>query len=181
MRIIGISGINSHNNPIWDQFRIAFREVLPSSEFVVEEEKYCSLFEVHRFNDLSRRLITTYNDGVETFFVGHSMGGLVACKVAAELHQKGTPIPGVITIFTPHGYPGLSRVLEVPENPGVPIVSFQALVDVLVWFGSRHPHAVSHTVVGSFHQSVICNSPHVARKIVQTALRDLNINPERVP
>lgn len=181
MRIVGISGIHSCNNPIWTQFRVAFSELLPESELFVEEEEYCGIFNLNRFNDLRRRLIAKYNDRIPTLFVGHSMGGLVACKVASELHKIGTPISGVVTIFTPHGYPGLPGLLEVPEDPGVPVVSFQATIDILVWFGTRHPYAISHTVVDSYHQHVICETPHVARQIVKASLRDLRITPGRVP
>jgi len=181
MRIVGISGIHSCKNPVWDQFRIAFSEALPEWELCVEEEEYCGIFELRRFSDLGRRLIEKYHDGIPTLFVGHSMGGLVACKVASELHKKGTPIVGIVTVFTPHGYPGLPTFLDVPDDPGVPVVSFQAIIDIMVWFGARHPRAISHTIVASFHQQVLCETPRIARQIVATSLRDLRIMPGRVP
>ena len=176
LRIVAVSGIRSRNNPIWRHFFAAFKEFLPHGCMEIEEEPMCEFYHIGRFRRFAGRLVERYDDGRQTLFVGHSMGGLISCKVVSELQI--TPVVGVITVFTPHQHWPFARLLQVPKNPGVPTISFEAERDHLVPWGTRHPLSSLHTKISSRHLRGIADDPRIARSIVETSLCELCLKPE---
>lgn len=172
MRIIGISGLWSghwdYKNPIWPNFAIAFGKEFPGSEFCVEEEPYCQLWQIQRLRDFIDRLALQYDDKKETILVGHSMGGVVACGVASKMHHSRVSI---VSVFSPHDCSDryFQRALDVPEHLDVPIISFHGCQDGWVPEGTKHPQSVKHTELNSDHLWSLVDHPEHAAEIAAVA------------
>ena len=164
MRIIGISGVWSNKNPVWHNLAEAFSKEFPVSEFIVEEERNCNPWEIHKLRRFAEAIVRKYDDGTETLLVGHSLGGVIACGIANRF--KRTPIQGVVTIFSPH-HLFFGSVIDSPEVNGdlkAPVISFSAAYDELVWWGAQHLQAVAHIILRSNHfTDLVTNNEHACR------------------
>src|SRR5262249_6510427 len=82
----------------------------------VEEDTGCHPWEIPRLRRFTDCLIEKYDDGVDTLLVGHSIGGVLACAIAASC--KESEVVGVVTIFSPHRFLGgiFSRLLAGLED-----------------------------------------------------------------
>ena len=171
MRIIGISGVWSYDNPVWINLRKAFLREFPGARMVIEEESGCNPWEIRRLQDFADRLVRKYDDGTETLIVGHSMGGVIACAVADQFTRSA--VRGIVSIYAPHHFFGgsFSRRLDAPARPEVPIISFQARYDEVVWWGTRHKHTVEHTLLDSSHQTSLVANEKLAQKIAEITRR----------
>ncbi len=175
MRIVGISGVwsNENKNP-WKNLGAAFLDVFPSAQFSVEEEYFCHPWEIERLRSFTAEVVAKHDDGERLLLVGHSMGGVIAC--ASSPSFKRSPVCGIATIFSPHrSWGGVftqslnSRALSAD----VPIVSFAAKYDELVWWGAEHPQALEHIKLHSNHLTDIVHNKQVSETIAKETKRVL--------
>lgn len=149
LTILGISGIRSNKNPIWETIGPAFLKEFPNAHFVLEEEHDCEFYEYWRFRKLTDRLVHTYDDGRDLIIVGHSMGGIVATALVGRLRKSR--VICLVSIAAPHHTCGsiFSRLLQAPRDPQVPHLTFQVIPDRVVPWGTKHRHSSDHAVVRS--------------------------------
>lgn len=173
MRIIGINGVWCNDNPIWNTLRPAFLEQLPGSEFVVEEEKDCWPYEIDRLLQFGRNIVKRHDTGEDMLLVGHSMGGVTACAIADQFQHSR--ICGIVTIYSPHStYLGVfTLLLQASQMLRVPIVTFGAWKDELLWFGwgTSHPQSKAHTLLKSDHYLDLVQKPAIAATIARESKR----------
>ncbi|MGH7141026.1 MAG: alpha/beta fold hydrolase [Minisyncoccia bacterium] len=103
MRIIGINGVWCWQNPVWDTLRPAFLERFSGATFIIEGDFDLWPHELTRMRRFIAGLCEKYDDGTPALLVGHSMGGIFALAVAAQLRR--TKVLGITTIFSPHRFP----------------------------------------------------------------------------
>lgn len=165
MRIVGINGIRCYDNPIWKNLRPAFADVFPGSEFYVEEDTGLQPWEVRRIRRFVEYLTQKYDDGDDYLLVGHSLGGVIACGVAARFRKSS--VRGIVTVFAPHTFLWgvFPKVVGKCNDHQAPILSFTALRDEVVWWGSRHPNAVRHVILPSDHLENLIEDPWLAMRI----------------
>lgn len=169
MRIIGISGVWGYRNPVLWTMAEAFVAKYPGAWFVAEEEADCHPWQIGRLRRLTERIVEKYDDGTDVLFVGHSMGGVVACAAAQQFRHSR--VRGVVTIFSPHEFllgifPAL---LGARGSVPAPLVTFAAWRDSLVLWGARHPHTHAHTVLDSNHFTNLVGNRELARRIADIA------------
>lgn len=166
MRIIGISGAWSINNPIWSLLGPAFIQQF-KGQFVVEEEHNCHPWHIARLSHFAKKIVRGYDDGAQTLLVGHSMGGLVACSIANKF--KKSHVCGVVTICTPHQFPNrlFAHMFGAGTKVNAPIVSFGAKNDEVVWWGAAHPQARRHITINSDHFFALADDHQLAHSIAQ--------------
>lgn len=173
MLIIGINGVWCNQNPIWNTLRPAFLKQLPDSAFVVEEEKDCWPYEIGRLQQFGRDIVERHDTGEDMLLVGHSMGGVTACAIADQFQRSR--IRGIVTIYSPHGaYLGIfSLLLQATQILRVPIVTFGAWKDELLWLGlgTSHPQSKGHTVLKSNHYLDLVQNPAIAETIARESTR----------
>ncbi len=97
---------------------------------------------------------------------GHSFGGILACAVAARMRRAD--VVGVITVFSPHlmcwGAGSLMLGAHVPY--GIPVVSFGATNDDIVYEAyTEYPQARAHVRVDTDHEGGLLTDPRIARGI----------------
>jgi pimeloyl-ACP methyl ester carboxylesterase len=172
MRIIGISGVWCDQNPIWKPLREAFTREFPRSEFVVKEEAGCHPWEIWRLRKIVQDICREYDDGTPTLFVGHSMGGIIACAAAQKFRRSR--IRGIVTIYSPHVFLGgfFSYALEAVGILPAPVLSFNARRDELVWWGARHPHSAVHITLPSNHFTDLRDDPGLSAIIADITKRE---------
>ena len=170
MRILCISGVwcLQHPGSMWSNIGTAFTDQFPDAELVIAEEHNLHPWEFERMRRFCDHLVHAYDDGMETLLVGHSMGGIIACAIAKRF--KKTRIHGIVTIFSPHTFLGgvFPMVLSVTDDLRIPIISFGAVGDILVWWGTRHPESRMHQMLWSTHLSSLINNSRIARIIAVT-------------
>ena len=160
-------------NPVWNNLEAAFRRRFHVSEFVIEEEVNCHPWQVARLRRFADRILERYDDGEETLLIGHSMGGVTACAIANRFRKSR--VRGVVSIFAPHRLLGglFARSLQVPREMRVPVITFEAQRDRLVWWGAKHPQSVVHTVLATNHLDDLVNDHRHAEKIAEEARKAL--------
>lgn len=170
MRLLMISGIMTVPEMDWMLLNKAFKRLLPGAEFCVETEPYCHVWEIDRFRAFTLKTAAKYDTGGDMIIVGHSLGGVIGCAVQSIMRE--TRVIGICTIHAPHQFLGgiFTRMLHA-YDVSAPIVSFQALHDELVWWGSRHPQSVLHVKNHSNHFSDIVQFRENAERIARTAVR----------
>lgn len=154
---------DSTQTPIWQHFPKPMRNAYPYSKCSIAELPNCSPFEVSRWQNLVRDLVSECNhNGKKTILIGHSEGGSIACCVAA-LADAGS-VCGVVTIFTPHLLFSFQPwLLPMPYTINVPIVSFHGTLDTQVWYGTEHAHSIAHEELVSDHMGLGDNPEHAER------------------
>jgi len=162
-----------HPCPVWQNIGAALRSYFPDAEIVIEEEHDLDPWEIARIQSFCDQLVEKYDDGTETLFVGHSLGGRIACAVAYRF--KKTPVCGIVTIFSPHTFLGkiLPQIPDAREKLNTTIVSFGARIDGVVLWGTHHPHETKHFKVWSRHKKSLIKSRQLARKIVRLASEEI--------
>ncbi|HVV38937.1 MAG TPA: hypothetical protein VHD31_01290 [Candidatus Paceibacterota bacterium] len=118
---------------------------------IYEEEVWYSPWETEKIRTFGDSIVEKYDDGVDVLLIGHSMGGLVACAIAPQFSHSR--VRGIATLFSGHTFFGglFARIAGVPQESSIPIISFQAKIDQIVWWGTRHPRAVAHVDLLSDH------------------------------
>jgi pimeloyl-ACP methyl ester carboxylesterase len=173
VRIIGINGVWCDRNPVWNNLEAAFRSRFHVSDFVIEEEMNCHPWQVARLRRFADRILERYDDGDETLLIGHSMGGVTACAIASRFRKSR--VRGVVSIFAPHRFLGgvFARSLKVPREMRVPVITFEAQRDRLVWWGAKHPQSLVHTVLATNHLDDLIDDHRHAEKIAEETRRAL--------
>jgi hypothetical protein len=125
---------------------------------------------MRRFAD---RILERYDDGEDTLLVGHSIGGVTACAISDRIRKSRAR--GVVSIFAPHRFLGgvFARSLRVPREIRVPVITFEAQRDRLVWWGAKHPQSVMHTVLATNHLHDLINDHWHADKIAEETKKAL--------
>lgn len=172
MRMVCISGawVRGGQLPFWPNVQSEFHGWIPEiSEMVVEALEFCHPWDYERLREFRDYLVKKYDDGKPTIFVGHSMGGVLACAVAKRLRR--TRVLGIVTLFSPHRMFGgaFLRALDAQGNlGGMPIISFGAVGDLLVPFwATRHPHARRHIRVMALHRRSLEKRRRLVQKIAR--------------
>lgn len=154
LRIVGIVGMLEPATPcfgLWEYFETAFKEVYPEAEFVVKRLRYLP-FEGKKIRTYAEGILEEYDDGKPTMLFGYSMGGVVAA--ALEPRFIKTKISKVVTVFSPHTFlrGKFSQMCgSALLKTQTPIISVRARFDVVVPWGSKHPHASRHLVLNCDH------------------------------
>ena len=155
MRIVSICGIWSglFKASMWNNMEEAFREQFPKAIFTRESLRY-SPWEVQKIISYARDITERNDDGTDLLFVGHSMGGVIACAVAA--HCVKSKVKAVVTVFSPHKLLGSYYTRQIVGNLSLPVstplITFQARFDHLVPFeSSTHPCSKFHLKLNSDH------------------------------
>ncbi len=160
MRIIGICGIldsaqlknpKKGMTPMWKNLRTASRYAFPGSTFSTTRCWYwhLGLWKAKKYCD---RILRMYDTGEDVILVGHSVGGLLACRLAGRF--KKSRVVGVVTINTPFHfhYALFPYLFGGRKKLHVPVVSFGGTRDWLVPWGTKHPQAIVHTMFDADHQ-----------------------------
>jgi hypothetical protein len=63
--------------------------------------------------------------------------------------------------------------LRVPGEMHVPVITFEAQRDHLVWWGAKHPQSIMHTVLATNHLDDLINDHRHAEKIAEETKRSL--------
>ncbi|GEM_PF-4903571 len=173
MRIVGITGVltTSPHSAMWMHLQQSFARHFPRSSFFVEHLFYLP-WEIYKMRSFANYIVDKYDDGEdELLLLGYSMGGVLARNVAGSLRK--TRVNTIVTIFSPHMLWGswFSTMLGAPQYDSVPLLSFQARNDCVVWWGSRPRHSSSHYVIDSSHYLSLLQ-PHVAEKIAHIVAKN---------
>lgn len=175
MRILCITGAWCwrHPQPIWKNLMEALREAFPEADrnIALGEISFLHPWQFSRMNAFCNRMVRKHDIGGDILIVGHSMGGVMGYEIAKRF--KHTRVVGVATIFSPHTFLGGmfpkklgTHVCETGKD--IPVVSFQARIDQIVWWGAEHPDAIYHEYVLSDHRFALQYVPSIARKIAQS-------------
>lgn len=177
MRILGINGVLCYENPIWDNLKRSFARRFPGCEFSVEEDTGLPPWEVRRIRRFVEYLAQKYDDGDEYLLVGHSLGGVIACGVAARFRKSS--VRGIVTVFAPHTflwgvYP---KVIGKCNEHQAPVLSFTGSNDTVVLWGTRHPKAVQHVLLRSNHFTDLVHDPSLAERVATDTKKFLFSDP----
>jgi pimeloyl-ACP methyl ester carboxylesterase len=171
MRIIGIVGIwdfppRPHID-MWNYLRLAFKEKFPDATFEVEHLWY-QPWEGKKIRGFADHLVDKHDTGEELILLGHSMGGVIATSIAPRFKRSRVRV--VVTVFAPHKFLfGLfSSILSNTERVGsIPVLSFGARFDYLVWWGAKYPAAEKYIKMSSDHLFCLLFSKKPAREIAE--------------
>jgi len=176
MRILCITGAWCwrHPQPIWKNLAAALQETFPEAaqEIALEEIHFLHPWQFDRMNAFCERTVRKHDTGGKILIVGHSMGGPMGYEIAQRMEH--TQIVGVATIFSPNTFLWsvfprmIDSKLERVERQDIPVVSFQASLDQLVWWGAEHPDVHYHEYVLSDHRFAIQLFPSIAHKIARS-------------
>lgn len=171
MRIVGINGIRCNNCPVLPRMRHSFQREFTPTEFIVEEDTGCALWQISRMREFAQELREKYDDGADLLLVGYSMGGIQACKIATELRHSRCI--GIVTIFSPHTMFGgiFPRIIGASRNTQVPIISFHGAYDPFVRWGTRHPNAAAHIILSTDHYRDLLNNPECGDIVARESKR----------
>jgi hypothetical protein len=174
VEILGFDGWIKPRNEIWNPLEISYKRVFPQAGFVRLAEGGAWPF-IHndRIRDFAEWAVRLYDDGEPKLLVGHSGGGIVACVIAACFFRS--EILGIVTIHSPHTYPGISSVLPYTYGmPRAPILSFGGQYDWKVphWF-TKHPLSVEHILLPTDHWRMVVQQPMYADRIARETKRVL--------
>ena len=170
MKVLMINGIRTDPDLKWETFAAAFKRWLPEATFHVETEPWCKLREVGRFRAFTKRLIEKYDDGEDLLIVGHSLGGVIACAMQPRLNKS--KVLGITTIHSPHRFIfSICTHLFRASDVSAPVLSFQGLHDMLVWWGTRHPKAVLHVRNNANHFIDLRDFEENAELVAETTVR----------
>jgi alpha-beta hydrolase superfamily lysophospholipase len=152
------------------EFRRQFPEI---HEMVVEQLDFCHPWDFERLQGFRDHLVAKYDDGIPTLIVGHSMGGVIACAIADRFEK--TEVRGIVTIYSPHTFLReiFPRGLDAPRELRPKIVSFGAIGDMIVLWGTRHPDATRHFRVLSTHRGSLVRNRRLSQIIAYRAKREL--------
>lgn len=173
MRIVGINGVWCRSNAMWPRIARAFADRINLSAFFVEGEENAHPWEVHRWHRFGNSIVERHDSTGDILLIGHSLGGICACAIANRFQYAR--VRGVVTIFSPHQYAygllsawhgGLAKLQ-------VPIVSFEAERDELVWWGTAHPQSRAHVVIASNHYGDLITEPSHAESIARVSVEHL--------
>lgn len=150
MRVIGIGGIWSSNNPVWATLGPAFERAFVHARFI-PDDVFGHPWSFGTFRSHGDAVVRRHDTSGEVVIVGYSMGGVVACAIASAFRRAR--VHGVVTLYAPHTFIGsfFTAQLGAPRCPPVPVVSFGARYDEIVWWGARHPCALEHHDMPSTH------------------------------
>jgi hypothetical protein len=174
VRIVGISGVWSYENPAWRHLGPAFIEVFPTAQLSIEEETSCHPWETTRLRSFMKKIVAKHDDGETLLLAGHSMGGVIACA-SAPLFNRST-VCGVVTVFAPHQFLSgvFPRLLNASTlSTDIPVLSFSADFDELVWWGAQHPQSVRHIKLSSNHLTDLIYSKKVSDTIAKETKKTL--------
>lgn len=171
MRIVAISGILDYPDryAMWNHWKRAFTRVYPNATFVAEHQFY-HFYNVRFMRAFAAEIVGRHDTGESLLLVGHSMGGLIALRVAAQC--KKSLVCGVVTVFTPHRlYGGLFRLANrAPRlRKDIPVVSIEASGDTTVWHGARYHKQYPHEIIHSNHWRDLVRYPDYADEIARIA------------
>ena len=172
MRIVMPCGIldDDSKTPMWVNLSKAFADEY-GIRASVERAQY-HFTDQERMLEFRDYLVTKYDTGEPVMFVGHSMGGIIACAAAARMVRSR--VIGIVTIHAPHTYVFgyFVHVLGAYVPRGIPIVSFGAREDwVVPRLFARHPRAIFHRTLPRGHHGGLIDEPRFARIIARYAKR----------
>lgn len=167
MRIVIVEGLWRYDDRLAHALSAGMKEQFPKATIIPEYLIGCWPYEVARMRLFIERLANKYDDGIETLFMGHSMGGIFACALESRL--RNTRIVGIITICSPHVHSIFPHVLDGAGRLEAPIITFEARHDTLVWWGSHHPQSLEHIVLDSDHRVGLIRDLQHVRRIAETA------------
>lgn len=186
MVIVAIEGYFARSPiHVFRHIKTVCKRRFPEAEFYVEREPDCKLWDLdqfHRMNSFTPRVVTKHDTGKPLLLLGHSMGGPVALAVAAQCQHS--EVLGVGTIFSPLNalwglYP---KMLKVPRDLKVPVVSFSTWPDkfLITERRARYKKGVAHKhFEGYTHKMSLLNEPQLSEEIVELLIQALNLTPER--
>lgn len=167
MRIVGISGVWREDDPLWDTLGPAFLQEYLHAMFVAVV-KFLHPWDTQGLNACVDEIVALYDDGEDTIFVGHSMGGPLACAAAKRF--KNSKVLGIVTIFSPHTYFYGEYLIRLGATGALPapIITFGARFDPLVPWGTRHPDSIRHEMLWAEHRYALLRNvggiaDHIAR------------------
>lgn len=180
MRLLCISGIPIPLLPrakaqIWPNIEVAFRSQYPEIDEVRVErlDPRCRVWDFDRMQAFCDDLVARYDDGKPTIMVGHSAGGIFACRVAEQFEH--TYILGIVTICTPHRLMRdlFPRKLKVRNDMSIPIITTGGIIDgiVPVW-ATKHPRSLMHKTFFATHRRTFAKRPHISHHIARIAERE---------
>jgi|GEM_PF-1963562 len=174
MRILCITGAwcLRHPQPAWTHLIPALREEFPEAdpEVCLEEMHFLWPWQFRRMRKFCDQTVDTYDKGGKILIVGHSMGGVMGYEIAQRLRH--TRVVGVATICSPHTFlwsvfPKRIGICAHKRSKDIPVVSFEASIDPLVWWGAEHPDAHYHGRILSDHRFALQYLPSVAHTIAR--------------
>lgn len=175
LQILCLSGIWClwHPHPIWRSLKPALRAAFPEADLWITVEEIWLLhpWQFKRMDAFCDEVARKYDTGGYLLIVGHSMGGVMGYEIARRLRH--TTVISVATIFSPHAFlwsvfPAMIRSRAQETDREIPVISFQARYDHLIWWGARHPAAKQHEIMKVDHRFMVQWFPSRARKITQT-------------
>ena len=171
MRIVIVEGLWRYGDRLERVLCTGLREQFPGADICPENIWGCWPTQTVRMRQFIEHLAEKYDDGEETLFLGHSMGGIFACALDGRL--QNTRMIGIVTICSPHSYLSgvFPYVLGAGHRLSAPIITFEARHDILVRWGSCHPQSREHIVLDCDHREDLIRDPRHVRRIVEVTKR----------
>lgn len=168
-RIVMIEGLWRYDEYLALTFERAFKKQFPNALVACEYIPGCWPYEIGRLLKFVAQLAKNYDDGVPVLIAGHSVGGLIACALDAQL--TNSPVVGITTICTPHQYAfgAFAHLLEADHELSAPIITFQAKYDFYVPYGTWHRKTKGHEVLLSDHRDMMIMDEAHSRRIAESA------------
>lgn len=158
MKVVCIVGITDCflKELFWSRIISAFQKQFPGAECVVERIWYWP-WEFAKIRAFAAKILDAHDVEGDLILVGHSMGGIIAVSIAEQF--KCARVRAVTTFFSPHtflwGY--FARGIGSPLRAlRMPVVTFAAVPDHMVWYGRRYPGSIHHVVFSTHRLGPIC-------------------------
>lgn len=173
MRIVCIVGSWDTSPPdciFWGHFDKAFQQEWPDCDIHRVRHPYHP-WQKTKIQAIARHVLSAFDDGQPTLFIGHSIGGVVAQWAAGQMQH--TPVLGVISVCGPLSVARLWGLHA--KNPKVKTHSVMGWFDPIVpfWLGYL-PGRTSILPMDHFF-CFLQNHPGTAMKVVKAARQHLGL------
>jgi len=167
-RIIFVPGIMTPKLHLrwWKQ---DLAENFPEKEIIFLDDQIYFYWQDKKIEMIVAKGVEILNDGVATFIIAHSFGGILA-ETMIDRALNGQVVE-LITMASPHqleafGVQDAKDFLSVPQENSAPVFSFGGLVDAFVLFPYSDAGGFNHLNLWSGHNGFLLDK-NIRREILE--------------